>query len=238
MAIASPVLERKVTASPEDAQQAQKAEYTSTTMSEEEIHNARIRDNYARLINPDYKISDLFNQQEATAQPEVKPLVDVNVNTANVARQARPYLVENARADAAIFRADSQINRRISDYIPESAKADEEEDNEDLRPTKTTIQYKTMLDSANKKKDIKINQKSEDHVLAKKEKIIIATFISVVVALFTLVIINSIVIANLNADIAAVEDKLVAVRGALANVSETINNSVIQFAQVNSWIKK
>ena len=75
-------------------------------MAEEE-HNARIKDTYARLINPNYKIEDVFKRAEDRASA---PAVSPAMQSAPV--QERPYRVENARADADIFRADSAINSR------------------------------------------------------------------------------------------------------------------------------
>lgn len=182
--------------------------------NEEEKHNARIRDTYARLINPDCKIEDVISaapRQEATIE-----------NTVEDVAPAKPYLVENARADAAIFRADNPINRASALNVsePEIDELEDEED-EDLRPTPATIQYQT-IGRASAKTEIKSTVSKKEHILGKKEKIIIAVFVSVVLALLTLVIVNSSIIAGLNADIATVQSEIVTVRGALAGVNSSI----------------
>lgn len=188
-------------------------------INEEEKHNARIRDTYARLINPDCKIEDVISgapKQEIIEDHSVEEVAPV-----------RPYLVENARADADIFRADSPINKASASNAAakETDVFDSEEEDEDLRPTPTTIQYQT-IGRASAKNEIKASVGKKEHILGKKEKIIIAVFIGVVLALLTLVIVNSSIIAGLNADIASVESEIITVRGALAGVNSSISEIV------------
>jgi cell division protein FtsL len=227
MSVATPVLERKVSANENGAPQTTNK---STTFTQEELHNSRIKDNYARLINPDYKIEDVFTPPENIEQ-EMKHMPVVEERPAEqmyTKPQTRGYeqlsFVENARADADIFRADSEINRRQAyvdnSVIPETA-VTEDYESEDLRPTKTTIQYRTLkheAESDNKNED----KKKKDASAYKKDRIVIATFISIVVALFVLVIVNSAIIASLNNDISALQDGLATVKVALSGVNNDI----------------
>lgn len=191
-------------------------------MLAEEEHNARIRDTYARLINPDSRIEDVFNR----------------VPENNIAPQERatvtPYRVENARADAYIFRADSAVNMRRENVAEQNsaqavAEVYDEEENEDLRPTATTIQYRTLevenTEERAQENTFSFNEKST-HKFGKREKIIVAVFVAVVVALIALVIINSAIISNLNADIAKVQDGINTVRGAFAGVNSTVEEII------------
>lgn len=237
MAVATPVLERKVSVTKKDTPQT--TTYNGVLMTSEELHNSRIKDNYAKLINPDYKIEDLFADpvQQESAAPVVQSAVAQQPAVAE-----KPYLVENARADSVLFRADSEINRIKVMPVAEIQAATEntEEESEDLRPTSTTIQYRTLGES-DKKRDIKIISSHKEKVLSKKDKIIIATFIAVIVALFVLVIINSAIIANLNSDLYAIQDGLTTVRGALAGVNNDINDiinpdSIAQFAESHNMV--
>lgn len=186
--------------------------YRTPQALSDEAHNARIRDNFARLINPENKIEDLFAQ--ATAAEKASASVQAEQ------MDLRPYLVENARADAAIFRADNAVNR-ISDSVSVSANASavveqaEEEENEDLRPTKTTIQYRTIGVNDNRK--VKETAEKHGQILGKREKIIIATFVGLVVVLFSLVIINSAIIANFESDIAAIQNGIDTVKSSFVN---------------------
>jgi cell division protein FtsL len=246
MSVATPVLERKVSATENGAPQT--TSYRSVSMSSEELHNSRIKDNYARLINPDYKIEDVFTPPEyiekalnpAPAQIEAQPVSGVQQKVSE-----QPYFVENARADADIFRADSAINRRqidISNVATETNVAVEEDESEDLRPTNTTIQYKTRIEEEEKVVQRPTTQKKQS-VLGKKEKIIIATFVSIVIALFALVIINSAIIANLNTDLTNLQEGLNTVRGALASVNGEISQiispeSIAEFAETHNLILK
>ncbi len=220
MAVDTPVLERPTT----NERLRECAVPSRIDFMAEEEHNARIRDTYKRLINPDNKIEDVFGRVQAEEPVAVQESV--------VSASARPYYVENARADAAIFRADSAVNARREEAVaaqPEvAAFAPAEEENEDSLPTPTTIQYQTLGRAEEKKVSGTTDKRT--HLFGKREKIIVAVFVAVVVALLTLVIINSAVIANLNADITHVQDSITTVRGALAGVNssveEIIHNSI------------
>ncbi len=218
MAVDTPVLERPTT----NERIRECAVPSRIDFMAEEEHNARIRDTYKRLINPDNKIEDVFGRVQAEEPVAVQESV----------APARPYYVENARADAAIFRADSAVNARREEAVaaqPEvAAFAPAEEENEDSLPTPTTIQYQTLGRAEEKKVSGTTDKRT--HLFGKREKIIVAVFVAVVVALLTLVIVNSAVIANLNADITHVQDSITTVRGALAGVNssveEIIHNSI------------
>ena len=252
MAVATPVLERQT------LQIQKQAELTA-----DELHNAQIKENYKRLINPELSINEVRGRvvaPEKQPEPPVQPSSFearrasilqqparqeqpvrrfVSAPAAQPVRQAQPYLVTNARADAEIFRADSAVNRRFA-AVPEmtAAPADEDE-NEDLRPTSTTIQYKTVVDSG--KNAVKSAAHEEAPLLGKREKIIIATFISVVVALFILVIVNSAVIAGLNSELALMEQDVTAATQTLGEVDSLIDDAtgaenIAEFAQSHGMV--
>lgn len=208
MAVDTPVLERRTT----ELTRA-KTPYAVPTRSEyeaEDVHNARIKENYARLINPNNNIEDVF----ATATPVKEEAV--------VAQpvQAEPYLVQNARADAAIFRADNPINQR---FVADATVVNEE-DSEDLRPTAATIQYRTVDCVAEPEE-----QTSERFKLSKKQKTTIIALAAVIVSLIVLIIINSTVIANLNADIANLNSNIVGINSdiqySVSNIIDKINKA-------------
>lgn len=204
MAVDTPVLERRK----EQLNKGGNTPFTVPTRSEyeaEDEHNARIKDNYARLINPNNRIEDIFNQS-CVENVQARPVQNVqrvqNVQPAQPVQnvqpvQAEPYLVQNARADAAIFRADNPINQR---FIAANPVVDtmSEEDNEDLRPTAATIQYRTV----DSEESEPITSQSENYTMSKKQKTALIVLVAVIVSLIALIIINSTVIANLNSDIA------------------------------------
>lgn len=216
MAVDTPVLERVT--------DERVREYSLPSRMEdmaEEEHNARIKDTYQRLINPENKIEDVFGKKEEkaeAAQPvkQAAPAV------------AKPYLVENARANADIFRADSTINA-VSEEILEAKTEEavtaspEEYEDEDLRPTSTTIQFQTIGGVNTQKSAAK---KQSGFVFGKREKIIVAVFVAVVVALITLVIVNSAIISSLDAEIAHVQEGITTVRGAIAGVNSTVEEII------------
>ena len=221
MAVDTPVLERPT--------QEKLKEYSVPSRFDvvaEAEHNARIKDTYARLINPENKIEDILNRAKKTvvAQEETEKAVE----------SSRPYLVENARADADIFRASSAINSRAkqaaaAEFAQPVQEMDMEDEDEELRPTPTTIQYQTIGKRA-EDKQVEAVKSANAFTFGKKEKLIFAIVVAVVVALVALIIINSTVIRSLNADIAQVQDSITTVRGALAGVNSTveeiINNAI------------
>ena len=107
MAVASPVLERNA----DTEEKEYTREYRDSYLSEEERHNSRISENYARLINPESRTKDILPARSAEREA-VAEQVQSNSSAREILFQ-RPYLVENARADADIFRADSSVNRKI-----------------------------------------------------------------------------------------------------------------------------
>ncbi len=195
----------------------------------EEEHNARIKDRYRRLINPENKIEDVFGRQEAPVAYEqltVAPAMQTPAQYESVSSSI--YRVENARADSVIFRADSLVNNKgaeLSVAQPDVDVAPVEEESEDLRPTPTTIQYQTV-GAENEQQKVSFASDSKGRVFGKREKIIVAVFVAVVVALLVLVVVNASIIANLNTEIAHVQDSITTVRGALAGVNSTVEEVI------------
>lgn len=198
----------------------------------EEEHNARIKENYRKLINPKNKIEDVFAR---TAQRENVVSAGQTVFETQSAQQL--YTVESARVSSDIFRADSAINAvryeeaeaqdnyEVSFADVQSEQVVEEEEDEELRPSATTMQYRT-IDKQNEKKSFFASLAQKDFVFGKKEKIIVAVFVAVVVALIAIVIVNSAIISNLNADIAHVQEGITTVRGAIAGVNSTFEEII------------
>lgn len=216
MAVATPVLER--------------------TQQADELHNSLIRERYAKLINPETKLSDLRPQSAAPVQEAAA--VDyataefVAAEPAPAMEQApvayvqeKPYLVENARADADIFRADSAINRKVTVVQPQATAQIEtvEEENEDLRPTSTTMQFTTQAKSTAYEEGKIENTSAEKRIsLSKRDKIAIAVVVAVIVALFALIIINSAIISGLNNDLSSLQSSLISAKMAYAGVSQDV----------------
>lgn len=237
MAVA-PVLERKINFERESEYE---EEMRAPVMSEDERHNSQISSNYAKLINPSFTLNDIIDKNKEVAAPKQ----EFDFAPERVYAQAqKPYLVENARADAEIFRADSAVNRRLINK-PVVEEVVDEEENEDLRPTQTTIQYKTM--GVKKGEEIgKIeNAGSAKKTLSRKTKIIIAAVVSVVVALFVLIIVNSAIISSVSSDLSALQSSLSnatetydALSGDMQEYVSNFADTVNEFAQSNGMILK
>lgn len=237
MAVATPVLERNEVTE-------EKLNYGYSRMAEEE-HNARIKRNYAMLINPETRLDEMLGRSEPAAVT-----TEEVANEAATAREIilqKPYLVENARADAAIFRADSPVNRRVFETAPQivAEQDSEEEENEDLRPTLTTIQYRTTGVQATIEEGKIENTGVEKRAgLAKRDKIIIAAVVSIILALLALIIVNSALISGLNSDIGSLQSSLTTVKGAYAGISdqvslfsERLGEAVDDFAHLRGMVR-
>lgn len=233
MAVATPVLERRIGTEEE-------YDFLSQRVADER-HNAMISVNYAKLINPDTRRADILpSEPVAKAEPIAEQAV-----VAAPAHYERPYLVENARADADIFRADSIINRRSAQLETVAQVDSEEEENEDLRPTLTTIQYKTTGEKKTVEEGVVSNSSAEKRLsLSKRDKIIIAVVVSVIVALFVLIIVNSAIISGINDDLSSLQSSLTSVRAAYTGVNDSINSylenigeAVEQFASKAGMVK-
>lgn len=213
MAVAAPVLERR-TAMEERTSRV----YNAAPITDEE-HNARIRQNYARLINPENKIDAALDRAPVAE-------VEAPVATEQKVSYAQPAFVENARADADIFHAHSEINLRLAaqqKQISAEMSSDEEED-EDLRPTLTTIQYKTTgVKNSVEEGKIENTGVEKRTGLSKRDKIIIAAIVSVVLVMLILVIVNSAVLSNINGDVSSLQSSLTALKGSYEGVKDEIN---------------
>ena len=287
MAVATPVIERKVYTQNIENDERQH-------VSADERHNARMRDNLARLLNPEYKIKDVVAsidadgsqvikaepvreqamQQTAYSQPAqaYAPAAQPAQQTYVQPAQQPAYMVRGARADADIFRADSPVNAMHATTMYASTPAEayaaakaqaaaisaaqprvEEEENEDLRPTPTTIQYQTIgangvaiSDSAARvMQEGEISRPAERAEkrlsLSKRDKIVMGVIIGLILAVFVLIIVNSAVISNLSADITYLEGQYETARAAYETASAELNEltsfeNVYKVALEQGWL--
>lgn len=297
MAVATPVIERRT------YNQSIESEARSAGMTADELHNARMKDNLARLLNPENKIKDVVASidadgtqviqaaPEAVQAPErsvapsvvygadgiiARPASAVQTPAAEspayapAHSAAQPvYVVKNARANADIFRADSPVNRPAQAYATTPAQAyeaaraiaaanavpaTEEEENEDLRPTPTTIQYQTIgadgtviiNSAARTMQEGEVARPAEREEpakisLTKRDKVIIGVIVSLILAVFVLIIVNSAIISGLNSEIAAYEGMVSDVQSQYAAVAEDLEeltsyDNIYNVAIENGWI--
>lgn len=297
MAVATPVIERRT------YNQSIESEARIAGMTADELHNARMKDNLARLLNPENKIKDVVASidadgtqviqaaPEAVQAPErsiapsvvygadgiiARPASAVQTPAAEAPAYApahsaaqHVYVVKNARANADIFRADSPVNRPAQAYAStpaqayeaaramaaaNAAPATEEEENEDLRPTPTTIQYQTIgadgtviiNSAARTMQEGEIARPAEREEpakisLTKRDKVIIGVIVSLILAVFVLIIVNSAIISGLNSEIAAYEGMVSDVQSQYAAVAEDLEeltsyDNIYNVAIENGWI--
>ena len=237
MAVAILEKERSLVKTEEKREEQAKTVFPAEKISDEQ-HNARISEMYKRLLNPAAKVAAvLVRTEQAPVQPKKQLFVEP------AAKQA-PYLVENARATADIFRADNPINRRLL-RSEEIVDVDDEEENEDLRPTQTTIQYKTSAVRESEEADvIETASAGKRFSLSKREKGITAVVISVIVAMFALIIINSAILSGMNAEMSALQTTLDTVEETYNEVNKEVESlvnealeNVDEFAAGNGMVK-
>lgn len=248
MAVATPIIERKISRQVSE----------NAGMTADELHNARMGNNLARLLNPEYKIKDIVASIDAEGSDVVAtaPAAEQQVQSPAPARQydngiiarrapaQEVYTVKNARADADIFRADSAVNRI-------SAQAPAEEDNEDLRPTPTTIQYQTIsadgtaiAGRSRAMHEGEISRTADEGKsirLTKRDKIVLGVIVGLILAVFVLIIVNSAVISNLNSDIEYFEGRVEGARAAQSQVAAeleelTSDDHILEVAEDMGWI--
>ena len=297
MAVATPVIERRT------YNQSIESEARSAGMTADELHNARMKDNLARLLNPENKIKDVVASidadgtqviqaaPEAVQAPQISAAPSVVYGADGIIARpasavqtpaaespayapahsaAQPvYVVKNARANADIFRADSPVNRPAQAYAAtpaqayeaaramaaaNAAPATEEEENEDLRPTPTTIQYQTIgadgtviiNSAARTMQEGEIARPAEREEpakisLTKRDKVIIGVIVSLILAVFVLIIVNSAITSGLNSEIAAYEGMVSDVQSQYAAVAEDLEeltsyDNIYNVAIENGWI--
>ncbi len=248
MAVATPIIERKISRQVSE----------NAGMTADELHNARMGNNLARLLNPEYKIKDIVASIDAEGSDVVAtaPAAEQQVQSPAPARQydngiiarrapaQEVYTVKNARADADIFRADSAVNRI-------SAQAPAEEENEDLRPTPTTIQYQTIsadgtaiAGRSRAMHEGEISRPADEGKsirLTKRDKIVLGVIVGLILAVFVLIIVNSAVISNLNSDIEYFEGRVEGARAAQSQVAAeleelTSDDHILEVAEDMGWI--
>ncbi|MCH5148426.1 MAG: hypothetical protein J1G05_03555 [Clostridiales bacterium] len=226
MAVGAPVLERR-SATEERTSRIFNAEYRLT----DEEHNARIGQNYARLINPENKIDEALDRAPAKAEAPATPVQEVS---------NAPVLVENARADADIFNAHSEMNQRLAaqrQIVAEQSSDDEE--SEDLRPTQTTIQYRTSALTTTFENGKVKNVSVEKRVgFTKRDKIIIAAIVSVILVMLVLIIVNAAILANLNSDVSYLQSSLTTMKGSYEGVKDQIGMNTLTEEQIADLAKQ
>ena len=213
MAVAAPVLERRTA-----VEERTSRVYNANPIADEE-HNARIRQNYARLINPENKI-DAALDRAPVAEVEAPAAPEKSVSF------AQPVFVENARADADIFNAHSEINLRLAAQQKQifAQQGSDEEEDEDLRPTLTTIQYKSTGVKNTVEEGEIVNTGVEKRAgLSKKDKIIIAAIVGVILVMLVLVIVNAAVLSGINGDVSSLQSSLTTLKGSYEGVKDEIN---------------
>lgn len=184
--------------------------------------NARISENYQRLINPD------LNKAEEIAAPVYEapaarsyeaPVAQAPVFAEPVRQEAPAY---EQRRVADVFRADSPINTRtvnfeqaapVREYEQEVPYYEEQQGyaedamNADLMPTETTTQYRDNL-YREEQRVTAVEEKKPRTALSARSKLMIMIYSIVVVVILALIIVNTSVLNTLDGEVAMREAEL------------------------------
>lgn len=195
--------------------------------------NSRISENYQKLINPDFtRAEEIMGESIPQAAPVYDTPEDYARATLYPEREQQVPEFVHHRVEGDIFRADSPINARVQapareeyeqtfsaapefaqDVQPAYAPSYEEapayenyaEENEDLKPTATTIQYRTDLYAEERPAAVSERKR---YAMTAKGKLLMAVYAVVVVVVLALIIINTSVIKSLDESVAAREAEL------------------------------
>lgn len=245
MATAVPVLERTQEESSLKAYGKLQGGVAPQEMTEEQkalAFNARISENYQKLINPDYhKAEDV-----AVAPAYAEPAYAEPVYAAPVQEAAPAYTRQRA---ADIFRADSPLHTRTVDFASAPAYAEpayaepsyaapvqetpaapyyeqaayaEDVTDADLMPTETTNQYRDSLYREERPAE-HAQEKKKGFALTARNKLLIAVYSIVVVVVLALIIVNTSVLGSLDAEVTAREAALNAAIETSQNLEAEIN---------------
>ena len=240
MATAVPVLERTQEESSLKAYGKLQGGVAPQEMTEEQkalAFNARISENYQKLINPDYHKAEDVAAAPAYAEP---------VYAAPVQEAAPAYTRQRA---ADIFRADSPLHTRTVDFASAPAYAEpayaepsyaapvqetpaapyyeqaayaEDVTDADLMPTETTNQYRDSLYREERPAE-HAQEKKKGFALTARNKLLIAVYSIVVVVVLALIIVNTSVLGSLDAEVTAREAALNAAIETSQNLEAEIN---------------
>ena len=158
-------------------------------------------------------------------QPEYRPQPAVNVQPAMAAPVLAPEReVYTAPAYAEPAYAQPQLSVQetyaVPEYADEAAEAYDEE-NEDLAPTATTIQYRTEQRAREDKRTVV--EEKRGHAMTTQGKLLMAIYAVVVVVILALIIINTSVLRNLDASIAENRATLFAATEQVQQLQDEIN---------------
>lgn len=207
--------------------------------------NARISENYQRLINPD------LNKAEEIAAPVYEapaarsyeaPVAQAPVFAEPVRQEAPAY---EQRRVADVFRADSPINTRtvnfeqaapVREYEQEVPYYEEQQGyaedamDADLMPTETTTQYRDNL-YREEQRVTAVEEKKPRTALSARSKLMIMIYSIVVVVILALIIVNTSVLNTLDGEVAMREaelhDAIIAQEQTLQDIAEATDPQTI-----------
>ena len=246
MATAVPVLERTQEESSLKAYGKLQGGVAPQEMTEEQkalAFNARISENYQKLINPDYHKAEDVAAAPAYAEP---------VYAAPVQEAAPAYTRQRA---ADIFRADSPLHTRTVDFASAPAYAEpsyaapvqetpaapyyeqaayaEDVTDADLMPTETTNQYRDSLYREERPAE-HAQEKKKGFALTARNKLLIAVYSIVVVVVLALIIVNTSVLGSLDAEVTAREAAL----NAAIETSQSLEAEIEYYTDADTIISR
>ena len=236
----------------------------SAVMTEEQKairFNSRIADNYQRLINPEYHKAEEIAPELRAAEEETfapaRPVFDAAPAFEPVRQpeQTAYGYGERLTVNSPVFGAEARTaeyaapqEAPVQEFVqtPDFASYDYEqapaytEEEADLMPTSTTIQYKSDL--FEEEKPVEVEEK-KGYALTAKGKLLMAVYAVVVVVILALIIINTSVLKTLDADIADQQEALNAVISQSQQLRDeadylSSDGYVIEWAENNGYVHR
>lgn len=261
MATATPVLERERTSERDLRAYGRIAGGVENTqeMTEEQKalrFNSRISENYQKLINPEYSraedfaapaeqasAEDIFARGAFDSAPAFEQVPAYQAPAFQQAPVAERLSVQSPvfgqEARAAVYEAPAEAPVYTEQAYEQQAPAYAEED-ADLMPTATTIQYRSDL--FEDEKPVAAVEEKKRYALTSKGKLLMAVYALVVVVILALIIINTSVLKTLDGDVAEQEARLSETMSQSQAVKDDIDyyssdEFIIEWAESNGYTR-
>ncbi len=163
---------------------------------------------------PEYRPQPAVSVQPAMAAPVLTPEREAYAPSYAAPAYAEPAYAQPQEAISV------QETYAVPEYADEAAEAYDEE-NEDLAPTATTIQYRTEQRAREDKRTVV--EEKRGHAMTTQGKLLMAIYAVVVVVILALIIINTSVLRNLDASIAENRATLFAATEQVQQLQDEIN---------------
>lgn len=194
-------------------------------------YNSNIKDNYEKLMNPEFKRAEEIDVKLSDA-----PLSSI----AQQKREFNPLFTSQSILNS----TNSAVLDRVQENVAPTTTTDEQSstaESVDITPTPTTTQYKEV-ELVKGETTIAQSVETMQFSLSKMGKVVVVLFAFVVMAIFTLIIINTQVLASLDSEITSMQGQASQLKSEQAQIVEEIekatsSDTIISWAESNGMTK-